>query len=75
MMSTLADCVPALESDRVGTFLRISSEEEVFAFISIDFDNVQKNPGTLLKYAGDSLLPAGFKIFVRWTPLLRQHQG
>ncbi|MCZ6674628.1 MAG: hypothetical protein O7C75_16995 [Verrucomicrobia bacterium] len=52
-----------LEGDRVSTFLRISSEEEVFAFVSIDLDNIQKNPGILQTYAEAKLLPSGFKIF------------
>lgn len=52
-----------LEGDRVRTFLRISSEEEVFAFVSIDLDNIQSNPGILQTYAKDKLLPSGFKTF------------
>ena len=52
-----------LEGERVSTYLRISSEEEVFAYVTIDFDKLIKNPRILQKYAGDKLLPAGFKIY------------
>ena len=52
-----------LEGETVSTFLRISSGEEVFAYVTIDFDGIKKNPRILQKYAGDKLLPAGFKIY------------
>lgn len=52
-----------LEGERVSTYLRISSEEEVFAYVTIDHDKSTKNPRILQKYAGDNLLPAGFNIY------------
>ena len=52
-----------LEGERVNTLLRISSEEEVFAYVTIDFDKIKKNPRILKKYADDKLLPAGFRIY------------
>ena len=55
--------IGGLESDRFATFLRISSEEEVFVYVSIDFDNIKQNPNILALYAKQNLLLAGYKIF------------
>ena len=51
-----------LGGERVSTYLRVSSEEEVFAYVTIDFDRKPENLRILQKYAEDKLLPAGFKI-------------
>ncbi|MDA1283142.1 MAG: hypothetical protein O2921_11100 [Chloroflexi bacterium] len=52
-----------IDSDRTRTLLEMSRLEEVFAYISLDHDGIKKNPGILVHYAKQGLLPAGFQVF------------
>ena len=52
-----------LESNRTRTLLKLSQNEEVFSFVSIDHDKIFKNPGILQTYAQQKLLPAGYKVY------------
>lgn len=52
----------SLEGERTRTLLRISRQEEIFAYVSIDHDGLDKNPKILSHYAEQGLLIAGFHI-------------
>lgn len=55
--------IGGVDSPRLRTLLHLSKLEEVFAYVSIDHDGVEKNPGILFHYAEQDLLPAGFRVY------------
>ena len=54
-----------LESDRLRALLERFQREEVFPYVTIDFDKNPDYPRLLNHYASQGLLPAGYRV---WEP-------